>query len=95
MSTQKLDKLKKQWNAKFPTWFRGKVPLTRIAWEVILFHKLRRFRDGVSFFELIVNLDLYDPLEYAKFIPCPYFRIHLVFLNYTIIEMDIYRKIKA
>lgn len=87
--------LSKAWKKRFPTWFWGKIPFTKLSWEVILFWKIREFKDGISFFEFNVNVDLYDPLEYAKFYYRPHFRIHLVVLNYTVIEIDFYKKCES
>jgi len=82
------------WKKRFPLWFWGKIPFTNMGWEMICFHKLRRFKDGISFFEFNINLDLYDPLEYAKFKYFPHLNLHLVVLNYTLIELDLYKKTK-
>ena len=87
--------LSKMWKKKFPSWFWGKIPFTKLGWEVILFWKIRQFKDGISFFEFNINVDLYDPLEYSKFYYRPHFRIHLVILNYTIIEIDFYKKCES
>lgn len=69
-------------------WFRGKFILN---WELVLFHKLREWRDGITFFEFKINLDKYDPLEYIKFKYNPRLDIHLVILNYTIFEFEVYK----
>jgi len=75
----------------FPIWFWVVIPFTKINFETFLFYKIREFKDGVSFFEFKINLDLYDPIEYIKFYYKPSFNIHLVFLNYTIFEINVYK----
>ncbi|NBW58887.1 hypothetical protein EBR43_14155 [bacterium] len=57
-----------------------------------MFHKLREWRDGMSFFELIINLDRYDKFEYIKFKDNPTFNFHLIVLNFTIIQVEIYKR---
>lgn len=91
MTTKQSDELKKLWRVKFPTWFWGTIPFTDIKWEIIFLYNLRQFNDGVSFFEFKINLDLYDPLECGKYKHTPSFNIHLVIMNYTIFELDVYK----
>jgi len=91
MKTGQPDELKKLWRVKFPNWFWGKLPFN-LNWELVVFHKLREWRDGVSFFELKINLDRYDPLEYIKFKYHPRLDIHFVALNYTIFEFEVYKR---
>lgn len=85
------DKLKSFWKVKFPNWFWGKLPFN-YGWELIVLHKLREWRDGISFFEFRINLDRYDPLEYVKFMYQPRLDIHFVVLNYTIFEFEVYKR---
>jgi len=83
--------LESAWKVKFPFWFWGKLPLN-LKYEIFLFHKLREWRDGMSFFELIINLDRYDKFEYIKFKDNPTFNFHLIVLNFTIIQVEIYKR---
>lgn len=93
--TKEQDELKELWGKKFPTWFWGSIPFTNIKWEILFFYKLRQFKDGVSFFEFKINLDLYDPLEYVKFYYKPSFNIHLVVFNYTVFDLSIYKVVNV
>jgi hypothetical protein len=79
---------------KLPFWLCGNL-LFNFGWELLLFHKLREWHDGVSFLELIINFDRYNMLEYIKFKDNPSFRIHLIVLNYTIFEFEIYKRAKT
>ncbi|MBI4595197.1 MAG: hypothetical protein HY730_02340 [Candidatus Tectomicrobia bacterium] len=54
------------------------------GWEVALFFKLRDFSDGVIFFEMTMNWDRYLADHSPKF------GIHIVVLNYTVLEANIY-----
>jgi hypothetical protein len=54
------------------------------AFEISLFHKLRNFSDGISFFEFTSNLDLYKGEHNPKF------RLMLVVMNFKIFEIEIY-----
>ena len=54
------------------------------GWEVALFHKLRDFSDGITFWKAKINWDRY----YADH--SPRFGIHIVLLNYTLIEVNVY-----
>jgi len=54
------------------------------AWELVLFHKLRQFADGISFFECKGSLDWFKADHNPKF------EFFLVILNFTIIEFNIY-----
>ena len=47
-------------------------------------HFIRRFKDGISFFEVSINLDLY------KGDHNPHFRIMLLILNFKVFEFEIY-----
>lgn len=54
------------------------------GWEIALFHKLRDFSDGMTFFETKINWDKYLADH------CPRFGIHIIILNYTLVELNIY-----
>jgi hypothetical protein len=54
------------------------------GWEITLFHKLREFSDGVTFLEAKINWDRYIGDH------TPRFEFHLVLLNHTIIEVNVY-----
>jgi hypothetical protein len=54
------------------------------GWELALFHKLRDISDGIIFFKYIINWDRYETDH------SPRFTIHIIALNYTIIEFNIY-----
>ena len=54
------------------------------GWEITLFHKLREFSDGVTFLETKINWDRYIGDH------TPRFEFHLVLLNHTIIEVNVY-----
>jgi len=54
------------------------------GWELALFHKLRNFSDGVSIIDFKINWDRYLADH------TPRFELHFIFLNYTIIEFNIY-----
>jgi hypothetical protein len=61
-------------------------------WEALFFHKFREFSDGISFFELIVNLDLYDSLEIEPkaLSHNPKLIFSLKILNHTIFDFSVY-----
>jgi len=82
--------LEKVWKQKFSRWRGGKLS-KEYRWEVLFFHQLRNRSDGITFFEFIVNLDMYDPFEYAKFKNNPSFNIHLVLCNWTVFQIEIYK----
>jgi hypothetical protein len=63
--------------------FGGKIT-ENYGWELVLFWKLREFSDGVTFFDMTINWDSYLADH------SPRFRIHIVVLNYTLIEASIY-----
>jgi hypothetical protein len=73
----------------FPFWIWGKLPFN-LNWEFIMFHKLREFYDGITFFELIVNTDTYEELDNSIFHQNPKLDFKLIILNYTIFELNIY-----
>jgi hypothetical protein len=52
--------------------------------EVTIFHRLRETSDGVIFFDGKINWDRYLADH------SPRFEIHLVMLNYTIFEINVY-----
>ena len=54
------------------------------GWEITLFHKLREFSDGMTFLETKINWDRYIGDH------TPRFEFHLVLLNHTIIEVNVY-----
>jgi hypothetical protein len=54
------------------------------AWELDLFYKLRDFKDGISFFELVVNWDKYMGDHN------PQFTFSLMLFNFKIWEFIIY-----
>jgi len=56
----------------------------KFTWDLILFYKVRNFKDGITFLEFICNLDLY------KGDHKPEFKLHIIILNWTIIEFNIY-----
>lgn len=51
-----------------------------------LFYKVRNFKDGLTFFELILNLNLY------KADHNPQIRCALVIFNFTIFDITLYNK---
>ena len=60
-----------------------------MVWEVILLYKLRDQKDGITFFELVVNMDLFDNADSVSQ-HNPKLTFRLIVLNYTIFEMVIY-----
>jgi hypothetical protein len=54
------------------------------GWELTVFHKVRRAADGVTIFEGKLNWDRYLADH------SPRFECHLVVLNYTVIEFNIF-----
>lgn len=62
----------------------GRRLTSNYAGELTLFHRLRDLGDGVSFFELTLNWDRYQADHNPKV------RLHLVVLNYTVIEASVY-----
>jgi len=48
------------------------------------FHMIRKFKDGISFFEFVINHDLF------KGDHNPHFRIMLIFLNFKVFEFEVY-----
>ena len=62
----------------------GKKLTTDYGIELALFHKIRKFSDGMIFAEFKINWDRYLNDH------TPRFEFHVIVLNYTIIEMNIY-----
>ena len=54
------------------------------AFEISAFHMIRSFKDGISFFQFDVCLDLYSGDHNPKF------HIVLIILNIKVFETDIY-----
>lgn len=54
------------------------------GWEIALFHKLRHYADGLTILDFKINWDRYLSDHTPKF------NLDIVFMNYTIIEMNIY-----
>lgn len=54
--------------------------------DLSLFHKVREFKDGISFCDFLIGVDLY------KGDHNPQFRVLLVLLNFKIIEFEIYNR---
>ncbi len=54
------------------------------GFELALFNKIRKFKDGLSFFSLVVNWDRYIADH------SPRLEFNLLFLNWMIIEINIY-----
>ena len=52
--------------------------------EFTFFRKIRQFKDGITFFDFHINLDLYEADHNPKF------DIFLMILNYKIFEFNIY-----
>jgi len=74
---------------KIPSiWFWGNLPMNMV-FEVVLFHRLRKFADGITFFELIVNTDFFDNLDNIDQ-HNPKLSFRLIILNLTIFEIVVY-----
>jgi hypothetical protein len=54
------------------------------GWEVAMISKIREFSDGITFIEFAINLDRYLADH------SPRFSFHMIVLNHTIIEANIY-----
>ena len=54
------------------------------GWELVLFHKVRNFSDGITFLESKINWDKYLGDH------TPAFNVYLEILNFTILEFNIY-----
>ena len=54
------------------------------GFEFVAFNKIREFKDGITFFEFILNLDLY------KADHSPKLQFSLMVCNWMIFEMNIY-----
>jgi hypothetical protein len=75
----------------FPLWLYGNLP-ANMAWELLMFYCFRDKQDGITFFELIVNLDLFDSHRISPD-ACshnPKLTFALRILNYTIFEFNVY-----
>lgn len=64
--------------------FHGQFKESRFAWELCMFHKLRDWSDGMSFFEFKVNCDRYVGDHTPKF------EVFFVLLNFTILDFSVY-----
>ncbi len=62
----------------------GKKLTSNYGVELALFHKIREYSDGVSFWNAKINWDRYLSDH------TPRFEFHLAMLNYTIIEFNVY-----
>lgn len=62
----------------------GKKTTDNYGFEITVFHKLREFSDGISFFEGKINWDRYESDHSPKF------ELFLMLFNYTIVELNIY-----
>ena len=56
----------------------------KYAIDVSCFHLIRNFKDGISFCQFSVNLDLYEADHN------PQFKILLIILNFKLFEFEIY-----
>lgn len=56
----------------------------RFAWELVLFHKIRDWSDGVTWFEFVYNVDRFVADHNPKY------DLHLIIANITIFEFNIY-----
>lgn len=56
----------------------------KFSWELILFHKIRNWNDGLSLFDFTIDL------SWFKGDHQPSYGFHLVVWNYTICEFRIY-----
>lgn len=54
------------------------------AFEISGFHKIRDFKDGISFADLDIDLDLYKGDHNPKF------SAELVLINFKIVEIGVY-----
>ena len=61
----------------------------RMVWEVILFYKVRDLKDGITFFELVVNTDFFDNADSVDQ-HNPKLTFRLIVLNHTVFEIIIY-----
>lgn len=57
---------------------------TEYALDFGLFYKVRNFKDGITFFDFLLNLDLY------KRDHNPQIRFNLVVCNFTIFDITLY-----
>lgn len=54
------------------------------GWELTIFHQIRKVSDGITIFEKKINWDRYLADH------SPRFEFHVVILNYTIIEFNVF-----
>ena len=57
---------------------------SKFALDVMLFYKLRQFKDGIDFLNINISFDRYEADHK------PSFQFMIVVFNFTIIEFDIY-----
>jgi hypothetical protein len=56
----------------------------KYSFDIDLFRVIRSYKDGITFFEFIINLDLYESDHK------PAFNVLLIIFNLKIIELEIY-----
>ena len=56
----------------------------RYGWELVLLHKVRDWKDGISFFEFVMNLDRFVADHN------PRFEVRLSLFNWTVFEFSVY-----
>jgi hypothetical protein len=56
----------------------------KFSLDVSFFHVIRQFKDGITFFDLVCNLDLYKGDHNPKS------QFMLVLLNFKVFEIEIY-----
>ena len=54
------------------------------GWELTLFNKIREYCDGMTFCEIRINWDRYEADH------CPRFEFHIIILNLTLFEFNLY-----
>jgi len=62
----------------------GKIKGIKYGWELVLFHKIRAWDDGLSLFDFTLDMSWY------KSDHRPSYGVHLVIWNITIVEFTIY-----
>jgi hypothetical protein len=60
----------------------------KYALDFGLFYKVRNFKDGVTFFEFLFNLNLYKKDHN------PQIRLNLIICNFIIFDITLYNKIE-
>ncbi len=63
--------------------FSGKIH-KNYGWEIAVFHKVREYSDGITFWETNINWDRYLADH------CPRFEFHIILLNFTVVEFNVY-----